>query len=66
MKKIYDKLFAICGIMILVFILAFIVGGFILKDNNVIWKVFSVVMPITAICFWGGVILWVIDKLRGA
>jgi hypothetical protein len=52
--------------MILVFILAFIVGGFILKDNNVIWKVFSVVMPITAICFWGGVILWVIDKLRGA
>ena len=65
MKKIYDKLFAICGIMILIFIVVFIVGGFILKDNNIIWRVFSIVMPIAAICLWGGIIVWIIDKLSG-
>ncbi len=49
--------------MILVFIIAYIVGGFILKDNNIIWRVFSIVMPIAAVSFWVGVILWVIDRV---
>ena len=62
-KTIYNVLFKFFGIMILVFIIAYIVGGFILKDNNIIWRVFSIVMPIAAVSFWVGVILWVIDRV---
>ncbi|MBE5953959.1 MAG: hypothetical protein E7257_07335 [Lachnospiraceae bacterium] len=62
-KKIYNGLFKLFGIMILVFIIAFIVGGFILNDNNIIWRVFSIVMPIAAVSLWLGVILWVIDRV---
>lgn len=62
-KKIYNVLFKLFGIMILIFIIAFIVGGFILKDNNIIWRVFSVVMPIASVSLWLGIILWVIDRV---
>jgi len=62
-KKIYNGLFKLFGIMILVFIIAFIVGGFILNDSNIIWRVFSIVMPIAAVSLWLGVILWVIDRV---
>ena len=63
LKKIYKGLFIIFGIMLGIFILAFIVGGFILKDNNIIWRVFSIVMPIASVCLWLGIILWVIDRV---
>ncbi len=63
LKKIYNILFKICGIMILIFIIAFIVGGFIQKDNNIIWRVFSIVMPIASVSLWLGIILWVIDRI---
>ncbi len=63
LERIYNVLFKIFGIMVLVFIIAFIVGGFMLKDNNIIWRVFSICMPIAAITLNGGIILWVIDKI---
>lgn len=62
-KKIYNGLFKLFGIMILIFIIAFVVGGFILKDNNIIWRVFSIVMPIASVVLWLGIILWVIDRV---
>jgi len=63
LKNIYKWLFIIFGIMILIFIIAFIVGGFILNDNNIIWRVFSIVMPLACVSLWLGVILWVIDRV---
>lgn len=63
LKNIYKWLFIIFGIMILIFIIAFVVGGFILKDNNIIWRVFSIVMPLACVSLWLGVILWVIDRV---
>lgn len=63
LKKIYNVLFKLCGIMLLIFVVAFIVGGFILKDNNIIWRVFSIAMPLTSVSLWMGIILWVIDRV---
>ena len=63
LKKIYNILFKLCGIMLLIFIAVFIIGGFMLKDNNIIWRVFSIVMPLASVSLWLGIIIWVIDRV---
>lgn len=58
--KIGKVLFAAAGAAILVFVLCVI----FMKSDVAIWRAFSVCMPITGICLFGGVILCVVDYIR--
>ncbi|MDE6733057.1 MAG: hypothetical protein K2J77_09300 [Oscillospiraceae bacterium] len=60
LKKAGNILFLIAGIAIVVFIFCVI---FIKSDADT-WRAFAVCMPITGICFWGGVILRIVDHIR--
>lgn len=60
MKKIINILWWITGISILIFL-----STVFFADTAVVtWRVLSVTLPITAICFWSGVVLSVIDYIR--
>lgn len=59
-EKISKLLFSIAGIAVAVFIFCVI---FIKSDDN-IWRAFSVCMPITGICLFGGSVLLILDYIR--
>lgn len=59
MKRLINILWAIVGVCVLVLIISIVAA----ETDAVRWRVFSIAMPIAALCFWGAVILVVIDKL---
>lgn len=60
MKKAIKILWGIFAIGILVFILFVIFAD----SDATRWRVFSIIMPIAGLAFWGAVILSVIDFIR--
>ena len=60
MKKAISILWTIFIVCIVVFILSV----FMAKSDAWIWRVFSIVMPIGGVAFWGAIILTVADYLR--
>lgn len=60
LKKASNILFLIAIIAFAVFIFCVI---FIKSDADT-WRAFAVCMPIAGICFWGGVILRIVDYIR--
>ncbi|MBQ5320202.1 MAG: hypothetical protein J6K17_14010 [Oscillospiraceae bacterium] len=60
MKKAIKILWGIFAIGILVFILFVIFAD----SDATRWRVFSIIMPIAGLAFWGAVILSVIDLVR--
>lgn len=60
LKKISSILFLIAVIAFAGFMLCV----FIVKNDDTLWRVFAVCMPITGICLFGGVILRVVNQIR--
>ena len=60
MKKAISTLWTIFIVCIIVFIISIFVTG----SDAGIWRVFSIVMPIGGVAFWGAIILTVANYLR--
>ncbi len=60
MKKVIKILWSIFGAGMLIFILFVIFAD----SDATRWRVFSIIMPIAGLAFWGAVILSVIDFVR--
>lgn len=60
MKKAIKVLWSIVVIGILFFFTAI----FFVNSDEMIWRMFSIIMPLVGICFWGAIILSVIDYNR--
>jgi len=60
MKKAITVLWCMFGICILIFI-----GSvFLAKSSVATWRVFSIVMPIAGVTFWGAIILTALEYIR--
>ena len=57
MKKAISVLWTIFIICIIVFIISFL--G--VESTAGMWRVFSIVMPLAGISFWGAIVLWALD-----
>ncbi len=60
MKKAISVLWTI----FIVCIVVFIISVFVVGSDAGIWRVFSIVMPVAGVAFWGAIILSVVDYLR--
>jgi len=60
MKKAISILWTIFIVCIVIFIVSIFVAG----SDGGIWRVFSIVMPIASVSFWGAIILMVLDYIR--
>lgn len=60
MKKLINILWSIVGIGILIF--AIVV--FVVDRDEMIWRMFSIIMPLVGISFWGVIVLSVIQFVR--
>ena len=60
MKKVITALWCIFGICILFFIALV----FLAKSSATTWRVFSIVMPIAGMAFWGAIILTALEYIR--
>ena len=60
MKKVITVLWCAFGICILIFI----ASVFLTKSDGGTWRVFSIVMPIAGMAFWGAILLTVLAYLR--
>ncbi len=60
MKKVITVLWTIFIICIIVFIISF----FVVESTAGMWRVFSIVMPLAGISFWGAIVLWALDDCR--
>ena len=60
MKKAISTLWTIFIVCIVVFIISVFGAG----SDAGIWRVFSIVMTIGGVAFWGAIILMVVDYLR--
>lgn len=60
MKRIIKWLWTTAGLALLTFVL-FV---FFSKQDVVIWRAFSICMPLIGLCFWAAVILTLIDHNR--
>ena len=60
MKKAITVLWCVFGICILIFI----ASVFLAKSSVTTWRVFSIVMPIAGMAFWGVIILTVLEYIR--
>ena len=60
MKKAITVLWCVFGICILIFI----ASVFLAKSSVTTWRVFSIVMPIAGMAFWGAIILTVLEYIR--
>ncbi len=59
MKKAISILWTIFIVCIVIFIVSIFVAG----SDGGIWRVFSIVMPIASVSFWGAIILMVLDYI---
>jgi len=60
MKKAISVLWTI----FIVCIVVFIISVFVSESDAGIWRVFSIVMPLAGISFWGAIVLWALDDWR--
>ena len=60
MKRICRILFAMIPILLLIFVAVVVVS----TDDVTIWRAFSVIMPCVGVCFWGGVIMLIVNYIR--
>ncbi|MBE5929634.1 MAG: hypothetical protein E7268_01065 [Lachnospiraceae bacterium] len=60
MKKTITVLWCVFGICILIFI----ASVFLAKSSVTTWRVFSIVMPIAGMAFWGAIVLTVLEYIR--
>lgn len=60
--KISKLLFAAAGAALLIFVLCVIIRGS--EEDQTTWIMFSVCMPVTGICFTGGIVLLIVDFIR--
>ena len=60
MKKTLSVLWTI----FIVCIVVFIISVFVVGSDAGIWRVFSIVMPVAGVAFWGAIILRVLDYIR--
>ena len=60
MKKTITVLWTIFIICIIVFIISF----FVVESTAGMWRVFSIVMPLAGISFWGAIVFWALDDWR--
>lgn len=60
MKKAISVLWAI----FIACIVVFIISVFVAESDAGIWRVFSIVMPLAGISFWGAIVLWALDDWR--
>lgn len=60
MKKAITVLWCVFGICILIFI----ASVFFAKSSVATWRVFSIVMPIAGVTFWGAIALSAIEYIR--
>ncbi len=60
MKRLINILWSIVGIGILIF--AIVV--FVVDRDEMIWRMFSIIMPLVGISFWGAIVLSVIQFVR--
>lgn len=58
------KAISILWTIFIVCIVIFIVSIFAAESDAGIWRVFSIVMPIAGVSFWGAIILLVLDYIR--
>lgn len=59
MKRLYSILFSLIPVLLLIFIAVMFLSG----SDTSIWRAFSLIMPLVGICFWGGVILLLVDYI---
>lgn len=57
MKKAISVLWTI----FIVCIVVFISSVFVAESDAGIWRVFSIVMPLAGISFWGAIVLWALN-----
>jgi len=60
MKKAISVLWTI----FIVCIVVFIISVFVSESDAGIWRVFSIVMPLAGISFWGAIVLWALDRWK--
>ncbi len=58
------KVISILTAVVIIGIAVFVVGLIFADSDSTRWRIFSVVIPIVGISFWGAVILSVIDYLN--
>lgn len=58
--RIGKLLFMAAGAAIVIFVLCVI----FMDSDAAIWRAFSVCMPVTGICFSGGIVLLIVDFIR--
>ena len=57
MKKAISVLWTI----FIVCIVVFIISVFVAESDEGRWRVFSIIMPLVGISFWGAIVLWALD-----
>ena len=60
MKKVIKILWCIFGICILIFV----ASVFLAQSSATTWRVFSIVMPIAGVVFFGAILLNVLEYVR--
>lgn len=59
-----EKAISVLWAIFIVCIVVFIASVFVASSGQDIWRVFSIVMPIAGVAFWGAIILRVLDYIR--
>jgi len=60
MKKVITVLWCIFGVCILIFV----ASVFLAQSSATTWRVFSIVMPIAGVVFFGAILLNVLEYVR--
>lgn len=60
MKNVIKVLWSVFGICIVIFV----ASVFLAESSATTWRVFSIVMPLASITFWGAIILTLLEHNR--